>query len=73
MPGHNRRMPKPLSIQKHFEQLTDPRSGNALLHRLLDIVVIALCAVICGANDWTDVEEFGHTHEAWLRQFLPLP
>jgi predicted transposase YbfD/YdcC len=66
-------MPEPLSIQKHFEQLPDPRGGNALLHPLIDIVVIALCAVICGANDWTDVEEFGRTHEGWLRQFLALP
>jgi predicted transposase YbfD/YdcC len=66
-------MPKTLSIQKHFEELPDPRSGNAILHHLIDIVTIALCAVICGANEWTDVEEFGHTHEAWLRQFLELP
>lgn len=66
-------MPKTLSIQEHFKALPDPRAGNALLHPLIDIVVIALCAVICGANDWTDVEEFGHTHEAWLRQFLELP
>ena len=66
-------MPKSLSIQQHFRALPDPRSGPALLHRLIDIVTIALCAVICGANEWTDVEEFGHTHEAWLRQFLELP
>lgn len=66
-------MPKSLGIQAYFRDLPDPRSGNALLHRLIDIVTIALCAVICGANEWTDVEEFGHTHEAWLRQFLELP
>ena len=66
-------MPKTLSIQKHFEGLPDPRSGNATLHRLIDIVTIALCAVICGANEWTDVAEFGATHETWLRQYLELP
>lgn len=62
-----------LSIHKHFEALPDPRTGNAVLHRLIDLVTIALCAVICGANEWTDVEEFGHTHETWLKQFLALP
>ncbi len=66
-------MPKALSIRQHFEGLPDPRRGNARLHLLIDIVIIALCAVICGANEWTDVEEFGVTPEAWLRQFLALP
>lgn len=65
-------MRKSLSIQEHFRELPDPRSGNALLHPLINIIVIALCAVICGANEWTDVEEFGHTHEDWLGQFLDL-
>jgi predicted transposase YbfD/YdcC len=66
-------MRKSLNIQEHFRELPDPRGGNALLHPLIDIIVIALCAVICGANEWTDVEEFGHTHEEWLRQYLELP
>ena len=66
-------MQKPLSIHQHFEALPDPRAGNALLHPLIDVVTIALCAVIGGANEWTDVEEFGHTHEEWLRQYLELP
>lgn len=62
-----------LSISQHFKALKDPRTGNATLHELLDIVTIALCATICGANEWTDVEEFGKTHETWLRAFLVLP
>ena len=66
-------MRKPLSIQQYFRELPDPRTGNALLHPLLEVIVIALCAVICGANEWTDVEEFGITHKAWLKQFLVLP
>jgi predicted transposase YbfD/YdcC len=65
-------MPKTLSIQEHFRELRDPRGGNALRHPLINIVVIAVCAVICGANEWTDVEEFGHTHHEWLGQFLDL-
>lgn len=66
-------MQKTLSIQHHFRELPDPRDGNALLHPLIEVVTIALCALICGANDWTDIEEFGITHETWLRQFLELP
>jgi predicted transposase YbfD/YdcC len=66
-------MQKALSIQQHFRDLPDPRTGNARLHLLIEVVVIALCAVICGANEWTDVEEFGRTHKKWLKQFLGLP
>jgi hypothetical protein len=39
----------------------------------MDILAIALCAVLCGADDFTEIEEFGETREAWLRQFLELP
>ncbi len=60
-------------ITTHFATLEDPRRGPALLHPLLDIVAIALCAVICGADDWEEVELFGQTKEAWLRRFLSLP
>src|SRR5690349_9534476 len=54
-------MQKSLSIQAHLGELPDPRGGNALRHPWMNIRVIAGCAVICGANEWTDVEEFGHT------------
>jgi predicted transposase YbfD/YdcC len=60
-------------IAEHFGSLDDPRTGNALRHRLLDIMVIALAAVLCGADDWTDVELFGTCKEAWFRTFLDLP
>jgi predicted transposase YbfD/YdcC len=43
------------------------------LHALLDIIAIAICAVICGADSWVEVEQFGHEKEAWLRTFLALP
>lgn len=61
------------SIAVHFGELTDPRVERTKAHRLGDIVTIALCAVLCGANDWVAVETFGHAKEAWLRTFLPLP
>lgn len=66
-------MRKPLSIQQYFRDLPDPRTGNELLHPLIEVVVIALCAVICGANEWTDVELFGRTHQDWLKTYLVLP
>jgi predicted transposase YbfD/YdcC len=55
-----------------FAGLEDPRSGNAQLHQLLDIVTIAICAVICGADHWTEIAAFGVAKEAWLRTFLEL-
>ncbi len=56
----------------HFSDLDDPRRYNRR-HLLFDIVVIAICAVICGVDDWAAVEEFGRAKESWLRQFLELP
>lgn len=56
-----------------FSDLTDPRLERCRRHKLIDLVFIAICAVICGAEGFTDMEEFGHTKEGWLRQFLELP
>ena len=55
-----------------FADLPDPRSGPALRHQLLDVVTIAVLAVLCGADSWVDVALFGRSKEAWLRSFLPL-
>ncbi len=60
------------TITEHFSELDDPRSNNKL-HLLLDIVVIAICAAICGADNWVDVENFGKAKHDWLKQFLKLP
>lgn len=66
--------PKPgQTITKHFASLRDPRTGNALLHLFGDILVIALCASICGADGWIEVAAWGQAKEKWLRQFLELP
>ncbi len=61
------------TITKHFASLPDPRGGNALQHALGDIVVIAICAVICGADGWVEVEAWGNAKRPWLDQFLALP
>lgn len=59
-------------LSEHFEDLPDPRIDRTKLHKLLDIVLIAICAVICGADDWVEVAMFGEAKEAWFRTFLEL-
>src|SRR2546423_8403413 len=61
------------SISEYFATLPDPRRDHLKAHRLLDILTIALCAVICGADDWVAVETFGQSKAEWLRTFLDLP
>ena len=63
----------PLSIVELFGMLEDPRIGHARRHELLDIIVITLCAVICGADNWVEIEEFGKAKADWFRRFLKLP
>ena len=60
------------AIMDHFSELEDPRRGNRR-HLLQDILVIAICAAICGADTWTDVELFGKAKEKWFKEFLELP
>jgi len=61
------------TIMAHFGTLEDPRVDRAKQHLLLDIITIALCAVICGANTWVEREEFGKATQTWLAPFLGLP
>lgn len=56
-----------------FATLSDPRVERTKHHQLLDIILIAICAVICGAEGWVEVEAFGKTKKKWLKTFLPLP
>jgi predicted transposase YbfD/YdcC len=61
-------------FQTYFADVEDPRVERTRRHELLDILVIAICAVICGADDWVEVEAWGNAKRAWLRQQdLPLP
>jgi hypothetical protein len=62
-----------MSIVEHFGRLTDPRVEERVEHRLLDIIVIAICGVICGAESWVEIEEFGKAKQEWLKGFLDLP
>lgn len=61
------------SIETHFGCITDPRIERNKLHLLSDILTIAICASICGADKWEDVEDFGKAKENWFRTFLTLP
>lgn len=61
------------AVHDAFAELTDPRVDRTKDHLLLDIVTIALCAVICGADSWVGIEEFGLSKQAWLKTFLALP
>jgi hypothetical protein len=63
----------PLALSHHFRDLPDPRRGPLCEHELLDIIAIAICAVICGQHSWTDIELYGETHHDWLKTFLRLP
>jgi predicted transposase YbfD/YdcC len=66
--------PRPdLSIPTFFAKLQDPRRAHRRLHRLQDILVIALCAVIAGAQDWQQIETFGRKRRDWLDELLELP
>src|SRR5262245_44800627 len=63
----------PLALHQHFADLPDPRVERTKRHQLLDILTIAVCAVIGGADSWVDIELYGRSKEGWLRTFLSLP
>ena len=61
------------SIHKYFQDICDPRVTNRSRHSLMDILVIALLATLCGAEGFNDIESFAKSKEPWLRTFLELP
>ena len=56
-----------------FSELENPRCEGKVEHRLIDILVVAICAVIACAESWEDIARYGRSQFAWLRQFLALP
>ena len=60
-------------IVEHFADLDDPRQRANQEHKFIDILVITICAAICGADDWVAVESFGLAKRSWLATFLELP
>jgi predicted transposase YbfD/YdcC len=61
------------AILAYFEDLTDPRVNRTRLHPLLSLLGIALCAVLCGADSWVEIEEYGKAKQDWLTKWLHLP
>ena len=69
-------------IETHFGTLKDPRAAhsiawrvtrNAIEHKLMDILIITICATICGANDRSAIAQYGRTKQEWLKTWLELP
>src|SRR5262245_28341924 len=61
------------SLEDCFGDLPDPRVVGRCDHVLVDIIMVAVSAVLCGAENWSEVEQFGKSKEGWLKQYLELP
>jgi predicted transposase YbfD/YdcC len=64
---------KPHSLMAHIGMITDPRINRRRRHELLDILIIAICTLLCGGESFYDMEDFGYAKEEWFRTFLSLP
>jgi predicted transposase YbfD/YdcC len=62
-----------LNVKTYFRKLKDPRINRRKLHLLLDIIVIAICGVISGCDDWQQIGVFARARQDWLKRFLRLP
>jgi predicted transposase YbfD/YdcC len=60
------------TLIEHFSDLEDPRIDRGKLHPLINILTIALCGAICGADSWVDIELFGEAKQEWFSQFLDM-
>jgi len=60
------------SLVEHFSTLTDPRIERKKLHKLMDIIILTVCATLSGAQGWSAIEEFGLGKLDWLRRFAPF-
>ena len=61
------------TIHDFFKEVEDPRKWRNVQHKLLDIIIISILAVICGAEGWEEIELFGKSKEGFLKEFLELP
>ncbi len=61
------------SIGEHFKDIKDIRIERRKKHKLIDIITISICAVVCGADGWEDIETYGIVRKKWLEKFLELP
>ena len=63
----------PASILDQFAALPDPRREQGRIHQLDEIVFMAICAVLCGADSWLEITDYSHSKIDWLKTFLTLP
>ena len=63
---------EPSTFLQYFAHINDPRIERHKLHDLLDIILLAICAVMSGSEGWEDIEDFGHTKLNWLRKYRPF-
>ena len=61
-----------MTLTEAFSDLPDPRTGPAQRHDLTEMILMALCAVLCGADSWVDVAEWAEDNEAWIKRYLVL-
>ncbi len=61
-----------MTLTEAFAGLRDPRTGPARRHDLKEMILMALCAELCGADTWVDVAEWEEDNEAWLKRYLRL-
>ena len=61
-----------MTLTEAFAGLDDPRTGPAQRHDLTEMILMALCAVLCGADSWVDCAEWAEDNEAWLKRYLVL-
>jgi len=61
------------SFIEHFGDIPDPRIDRTKKHKLIDILFITMVAVICGCDEWEEIESYGEKKEEWLRKYLELP
>jgi len=62
----------PVKFSEYFSAITDPRVVARTDHKLIDIITIALCGIISGANNWPEIESYGKAKYEWLKEFLEL-
>ncbi len=60
------------TLQQHFENIEDPRQFGKVDHPLINIIFITVCAVLCGADNWVAIVEFGNAQKEWLSQYIEL-
>ena len=60
------------NLVDHFSSLEDPRLERKQLHKFTDILIIAICAILSGVDNWVHIAEFGEAKKEWFRGFLSL-